>query len=243
MPVTSASKTGATAGASGGGDRLEFSISARTDDGKDHSFLFHTSYKKHVIESYKLIEGYTPAYSTQNTITTLTTAEFTQAFDDWGDRILDLIKAQDVGLAPNSQACELDSGHGVYFHSDSGVLGPNVHCFPCVPASATSVKSIVLTADQLKGLVAVCRFLYFTNGFKAGTPEATFNRPTGKPTPEQLALLKARSAIEQTWRTRRSSAKAVTDQSANSVWLQALLGPTDYGRLTSKIALTEPPIG
>lgn len=230
------------------GDRLECTIVIRTGASGEETFLFHTSYKKHLMETYKANKDYTPAYSTENTITTLSLAEFQSAFDTYRDGIAAKLKVAATYdlVVPKDDANRIDTGQGVHIHSDAVTLGASVHCFPCLPSAATaSTRAVVLSSDQLKKLVAVCRFLYHTEGFKAGSAEAlalTAPKPTGKPDATQITLNKSVGTIRSKWSVGRAPAKKAFDESANHGWLQTLLGAKDFGNLRTRVAFDQPPV-
>lgn len=245
MPVTSAVASAVSTGTASG-DRLELTIAVTEDTGAKHQFLLHTSYRKHIVDTYKTDGGYVPAYSSENTITSLSFAHFTAAFKEYGDAIAARILSQGIALVPKDPANVISTSYHIHFGSDAQSLGNSVHCFPCVPAGQTSTKAVVLDSEGLKGLVKVCKFLFHTPGFASGTPEAILaaqtTKPTGKPDPSQLAVIQSVSKTSKTWAGNRSQAKSVYDVTANQLWLAALLGASDYSALVAKLAHDKPTI-
>ena len=245
MPVTSAVASAVSTGTASG-DRLELTINVSESTGTTHQFLFHTSYRKHIVDTYRGDGSYVPAYSTENTITSLTLTAFKSAFKEYGDAIAGKILAQGVTLVPKDTANIISTTHHIHFHSDAQTLGNSVHCFPCIPTGQTSTKAVVLDSEGLKGLVKVCKFLFHTPGFASGSPEALLaaqtTKPTGKPDPSQLVVIQSVSKTTKTWAGNRSQAKSVYDITANQLWLAALLGPTDYSALVTKLSHDKPTI-
>jgi hypothetical protein len=142
--------------------RLEISFQVIMDDGTVHPCLAHVAHKKHLVESYKSNDGYTPQVpqNKPNTITKLSLNEFHQAFDLYYDHLAAAILHGGWDLNPSAPAMEFDTGKGLCFHSDAATLGGNVHCFPTVPVTLVTTNTYGLTSADFANFIRVLRCLW-----------------------------------------------------------------------------------
>lgn len=142
--------------------RIEVRYNVTMDDAAVHPILMHTAHKKHVVESYKNNDNYTPQVGqhVNHTIVRLKLDEFHAAFERYCDALAAAIQTDGFALQPKAAQYEFaDATAGCYFHSDAVTLGANVHCFPSKP-TVGSTTTASLAGQDFADLIQVLRFLW-----------------------------------------------------------------------------------
>jgi hypothetical protein len=158
VTVQSVTRTGSQITA----QRIEVRYTVTMDTGAVHPVMMHTAHKKHVVESYKNNENYTPQVGqhVNHTIVRLPLAHFHEAFERYCDTLAAAIQADGFAIQPKAAPYEFaDAAAGCYFHSDAVALGLNVHCFPSKPTPA-STTTASLAGQDFADFIQVLRFLW-----------------------------------------------------------------------------------
>jgi hypothetical protein len=153
------------------GGRLEVRMTVQFNDGTaDEPMLMHTTYKKHLMESYQGNEGYTPQAAPRNTVCRVGLQAFKSAFERYSDHLINQMKLLGTGITPNTIVYTDQSG--VFFTSDCNIAGMDIHCFPCLPFGAVSTITFDLDTQQFGDMVKMLRFLYHAGDrlYKPGQP-------------------------------------------------------------------------
>jgi hypothetical protein len=158
MPVTKVTKLSSQVTK----QRMEISFQVTMDDGTEHLCLAHVAHKKHLVESYKTNDDYTPQVpqNKPNTVTKLSLSEFQAAFEIYYDQLAAAILANGWDMDPSAPAFEFNTGKGLYFHSDAHTLGGNIHCYPTVPGGFVSTNTYGLNSTEFANLIKVLRCLW-----------------------------------------------------------------------------------
>ncbi len=142
--------------------RIEVRYNVTMDDAAVHPILMHTAHKKHVVESYKNNENYTPQVGqhVNHTIVRLKLDEFHAAFERYCDTLAAAIQTDGFALQPKAAQYEFaDAAAECYFHSDAVTLGANIHCFPSKP-TVGSTTTASLAGQDFADFIQVLRFLW-----------------------------------------------------------------------------------
>lgn len=138
----------------------------------------HTAYNKHLVDSYRTNDGYTPKAAPRNTMCRVSLDTFKAAFERYADHLMQLMRANGTGIAPNTIVYTDRSG--VYFTSDCAIAGMDIHCFPCLPAATASDIVFDLESQQFADMVKMLRFLYDAGmenlSSKAGDAKGAYDR-------------------------------------------------------------------
>jgi hypothetical protein len=177
-----------------------------------------TSCQKHIAESYHDIGDYRPtpakvkaddppevrALQDRNTITSLTLAEFVDAFDEYGNHLIARMIQQDVAAFQPDAVGKFDTSKGVAFTNNNDSFGRPFHCFPTAPTVA-SPNCRDLTGRELMDFVEMMSF--------------RFDGGVGSSTTANMAQAKF-SAVNKKY-----------DQYKNAPWFQALASAPDRAEI------------
>jgi hypothetical protein len=206
------------------GHRLEvrLTITFQNAATAPETMLMHTTYKKHLVESYQTIENYIPQAAPHNTICRVSLRDFMTSFGRYAQHLADQIRTHGTAIRPDSIVFA-DALLGLFFTSDVPIAGMDIHCFPCLPQGQLSTVTFDLNSQEFGDMVKLLRFQYHAGD------RLYRNNDNGQ-----------KSAALSDLTSKSGDAKNAWNRQRNSAWFQNMFTELERIALQMKFQ-TQPP--